>query len=241
MNLNNTREILQFVKPYLPPNPIIIEAGGCDGTDTVQLASFWPQGRLYTFEPVPELFQKIREKTSCFRNVILNPMALGDYEGQALFYLSEWPFVPGEVSGSSSLLPPKKHLIYDTYTTFPGRIEIEVTTFDAWALKEGIKKVDFLWLDMQGYEINMLQVSEIAKTAEAIWIEVEFDELYEGQYLYKDVQTWMNANGFRLVATDFDKTTLENNVKFATDFDETTLKNDFNVQAFGNALFVKNH
>ncbi|MBS0605190.1 MAG: FkbM family methyltransferase [Verrucomicrobia bacterium] len=72
-----------------------------------------------------------------------------------------------------------------------------------WANDEGVDHVDFLWLDMQGFELDMIKASELAKNARAIWMEVEFVEAYAGQYLFYDVLSWMEANGFQLAATNF--------------------------------------
>jgi hypothetical protein len=58
-----------------------------------------------------------------------------------------------------------------------------------------------------------------------VYTEVEFVEVYEGQYLYEDIKSWMNANGFRLAATDFDET------QIATEIEHH--------RYWANALFVK--
>jgi len=50
----------------------------------------------------------------------------------------------------------------------------------------------------------MLKISEIAKKARAIWLEMEFIEAYQGQYVFADIRQWMEANGFALTATNFD-------------------------------------
>jgi len=218
-------DVVEFVKSYLPLDPVVIEAGGCDGTDSVQLAQSWPAARVYTFEPVPELFQQICEKTAALSNVKVYPLALADSTGTTTLYLSEYYLWPGHVSGSSSLLHPKEHIIYDQTVKFSRSTEVPMITLDAWAEKEGISRADFLWLDMQGCELHMLKKSALAKTAKAIYIEVMFIEAYRGQYLYDDVKKWMFENGFRLAATDFEEELIQENL---------LTKNKY----FGNALFT---
>ena len=222
----NTAMVLSFVKPYLPKNPIIIEAGGRDGIDTIKMAKFWPQSVIYTFEPVPELYETITRNIKRFSRIKSYPIALSENNGIATFYLSEYWHDLGTVSGSSSLLPPKEHLIYDHSVIFPRSMKVETRRLDDWACENGISKIDFLWLDMQGYELNMLMTSELGRKAKAIYLEVSFVEAYRGQYLYEDVKKWMHSNGFFLAAVDFDENAIES---------ELIEKNRY----FGNAVFLR--
>ncbi len=218
----STQKVLQFIKPFLPDNPVIIEAGSYNGEDTLQLAQFWPEGKVFAFEPVPELMEQTKRKTCFYPNISCFQKALSDRNGIATFYLSEWG---GKVAGSSSLLPPKEHLNCDPSVSFPGVLKIETTTLDEWAKHQNVENIDFLWLDMQGYELNMLKESKLALNASVIYTEVEFLEAYEGQYLYEDITSWMHSNGFQLIATDFDETQIDQEMQ--------------NRRYWGNALFIK--
>jgi 2-O-methyltransferase len=213
------RQVLRFVREFLPKDPVIVEAGAYDGSDTSCLARLWPKGRIYSFEPVPEHFSKLQARTRRLKNVKIFPQALSDQNGRAVFYLSQYEWSPSQVSQSSSILPPKEHLVFHPHIHFSETIEVETITLDDWARQERVDHVDFFWLDMQGYELNVLQNSDLAKSAKAIWMEVEFSEAYEGQYLFEDIRKWMESNDFELVGSDFD-------VARPADY-------------YGNALFVK--
>jgi FkbM family methyltransferase len=204
---------MNYAKQYLPKDPIILECGAYDGHDTVSMAISWPKGIIHTFEPVPIMFDILKQNTGAFTNIHAYQLALGDFCGKSIFYISK---LNGETIGSSSLLPPKEHLRLNA-ARFDNAIEVDVLTLDTWAALNRIDHVDYLWLDMQGYELNMLKASKLAKRAKVIYIEVEFIQLYEDQYLYKDILEWMSKNNFELVAKDFDDSNLD----------------------FGNAVFVK--
>jgi 2-O-methyltransferase len=208
--------VWSFCKKYLPENPNVIECGACEGFDTVSMSQIWPNGKIYSFEPVPYLFSELKNRTKNSSNVHIYELALGDFCGKSAFYLSK--HLNGSIAGSSSLLPPKEHLTRNTAVTFDDIIEVDVITLDKWASDNNVDHIDFMWLDMQGYELNMLKVSNLAKNAKVIYLEVEFAELYAGQYLYKDVLEWMIANNFELAAVDCD----------------VNKKADF-----GNAIFIK--
>lgn len=197
-------EVLKIVAPYLPPNPIILEAGSYDGTDTLEILKFFPQATIYAFEPIPYLYNLLDQKAKNHTGKVYTyQQALSDSIGTAKMYVSEETYAPGIPSMSSSLLAPKEHLTYSA-TEFKKEITVETTTLDAWAQQYGVNHIDFMWLDMQGYELNALKASpNILKTVKAILTEVEFVEAYAGQHLFKDVKEFLESNGFTMIANNF--------------------------------------
>lgn len=193
-------EVLALVTPYLPEDPIIVEAGAYDGSDSIIISEWWPQGMVHSFEPIPELYKKLSHKTQQSKSIITYQLALGDFVGIGSMYVSEEPWNLGIPSQSSSLLEPKDHLYYAS-TLFTQKIDVVVKTLDIWAEEKNIDHVDFLWLDMQGYELNTLMASpKIMKTVKAILTEVEFVEAYKDQYLFEDVILWLESQGFVMIA-----------------------------------------
>lgn len=199
-NHETTLEVLTFVQKWLPEDPVIIEAGSYDGHDTIQMAKFWPKGKIFTFEPVPQLFSQTKQSAAGYSNIECYPLALADVSEKKCFYVSK---INGEIFASSSLLHPKEHLVYYPEILFPSTIEVEGVALDDWARWRGLTHIDFLWLDMQGFELFCLKNSQLAAQANAIYLEVEFIEAYAGQYLYEDICAWMSSQGFELVGADF--------------------------------------
>lgn len=199
-NIQGALGILDYIKPYLPEDPIILEAGAFDGHDSVRMANFWPKGQIHAFEPIPELYKKLTN-ISIFRPTIqFYPVALGDKFGTMPMYLSAYDTAPGVVSASSSLLPPKDHLIHAPEVLFNKVIDVPVTTIDLWAQQHGIDHVDFLWLDMQGYEqFAIMAAPKILSTVRVILTEVEFVEAYKGQYLFEDIKLFLEDHGFKFI------------------------------------------
>lgn len=196
---------LPMVTPYLPRNPIILEAGAFDGTESVYMASFWPTCTVYSFEPVPELYHLLKNKARSHKNIHTYELALSDQVGTAKFYISESADHPGVPFQSSSLREPKEHLKICPSILFKKETIVKTTTIDNWAKENNVDHIDFLWLDMQGSELNALMASpNIMKTVKAILTEVEFVEAYKGQFLCADVKKWLEKQGFEAVAIDFD-------------------------------------
>jgi FkbM family methyltransferase len=199
--LESNGDALKLIKPMLPDNPVIIEAGACDGSDTVRLAKTWPNGHIFAFEPVPELYKKVEAITKGFLNISTFPLALSDKEGSADFFISSKDIEPNKPSASSSLLAPGKHFEKCPDIHFKEKITVSTNTLDLWAQKNNIDHVDFIWLDTQGSELMILQnATSILKTVKYVLTEVEFVEAYKNQPLFEEVKKWMESQGFTLEA-----------------------------------------
>src|SRR5438445_6267236 len=68
-------ESLGVAAQYLPPNPVIVEAGAYDGKETCVMAAYWPQGYIHAFEPVKELFEKVVSRTHKLPNASVYNLA----------------------------------------------------------------------------------------------------------------------------------------------------------------------
>lgn len=182
-----------FIKQFLPKNPIILEAGTANGTDTLEMAQLWPEGIIYAFEPVPSLFEEMAERTQMCTNVIRFAYALSDKTGSAQFHVSGGIAPPF----SSSLLKPQGHLSAFPGITFTKSIEVQTISLDDWAEQEGIDHIDFLWLDMQGVEPHVLMASEkILQTVKVVYTEVNYSYVYAGCILYPEFKKFMQSQGF---------------------------------------------
>ncbi len=198
--------VLNFVRPLLPKNPTILEAGAYNGVDTARMAKMWPNSSIHAFEPVPQNYKLLRKKCRRLKNVHTYQIALSDIKGTANFNVSEFVKKPGIPSASGSLLKPQDHLKYDKNIVFPKSIIVATDTVDQWAKQNNITRIDFMWLDMQGHELAMLKSAiNILSTVKIIYAEVEFVEAYKDQPLYWEVKDWLNAQGFEVIALDFEE------------------------------------
>jgi len=212
-------KVFDHITPYLPANPIIIEAGAFTGQETITMATRWPHATIYAFEPVPAIFAQLEQNTAHLPNVHCYNIALSSSTGTAEFYVSEKPTKPGIPSQAGSLQKPKERLKHSPMQ-FPYVIEVPTITLDGWARQHNINHVDMLWLDMQGHELSVLQAApRILPTVSVIYTEVGFIEAYEGQPTYEVVKNWLESQGFTMIGKDF--------------VDQTAW-------FFGNALFVRN-
>jgi FkbM family methyltransferase len=182
----------------LGPSATVLEAGAHNGSDTVELAALFPAGHVHAFEPIETLRMELQRRTANLANVSTYPFALWRQTGMRPMHVSA-----GTSDGSSSLLRPKEHLEVHPSVLFETAVEVPTTTVDEWRQMYSVSRIDLLWLDLQGAELDVLAAApETLRTVRAIYTEVNFREMYEGAALYPHMVSWLGARGFRVYAED---------------------------------------
>ena len=114
---------------------VIFDVGARIDTDYFEM---WPQAEFHLFEPHPDFFKELEEKVGKRKNVYLNNYGLGNVEGEFAYQDGIQGFEKGEAD----------------FTSENKRLPIK--TLD-WYIKENdIKKIDFLKIDTEGYDYNVL-------------------------------------------------------------------------------------
>ncbi len=195
--LGRKNSIIETAFAYVNPTYSILEAGAHIGVDTLKLAKL-TTGKIYAFEPIPSLYQQLSLAIKDASNVDAFELALGNQSGEANFFVSS-----GESDASSSILQPIEHLKTNPKVKFDQQIIVKTSTLDDWAKTNNIQNVDFMWLDMQGYEYDMLSLSTVIfPTVRILFTEVSTIELYRGQMLYENFKQWLFDQGFKLIMED---------------------------------------
>ena len=67
-------------------------------------------------------------------------------------------------------------------------------------MPNNIPKIDMLWLDLQGFELQVLQQSQtVLANVSVIYTEVSLIENYEKGALYGELVAWLDKRGFAVV------------------------------------------
>jgi FkbM family methyltransferase len=126
------------------------------------------------------------------------PIALSDSVGEKELYVTKAPMC-------SSLYPPdEKYLArfvgLPELVNLDFSLSIETTTLDVFFQEENIEEIDFLQIDVQGADLDVLRGAKnlLNKTVLTIQIEVEFSPLYIGQPLFADVDGFLRNHRFSL-------------------------------------------
>ena len=118
MGKYDKNNIHDWVVKKLPKNPVIIEAGVYDGSDTAWFATKFPEGQIYGFEPLDEPFNMAYNRLNHFPNVTLSKYALGPKTGNGIMHECDWK------SGSSSLRKPTGTLTFHPSIKWIGETQV---------------------------------------------------------------------------------------------------------------------
>jgi FkbM family methyltransferase len=175
------------IAPYLPADPVILEAGACDGTDTARFAGQWPGAVIHAFEPLPALYAETQSRTAHLPGVRLYPLALAGQAGRVTMHVHDPG--PGGNRGTSSLLPHPSPQAWET--------EVQAVTIAGWAAAEQVDRIDLMWLDLEGMELDALKAAgPVLGTVTAVCMEVSREAYRPDSPLYGEVIAWMREQGF---------------------------------------------
>ncbi len=187
----------------LPGTQNVVEAGAFTGKDTLALAQRFPQATIHAFEPIREIYTELQKNTQNFPTIKTYSLALSNTNGSATFYRAQNPKRPDAICQAGSLLAPCERLAHSPIT-YPHTSMVPTITLDSWAADQGITAVDFLWLDLQGHELAVLQASPILmQTVKAVYLEINFIPAYQNQPTAEHIHEWFISQGFSLEGTDY--------------------------------------
>lgn len=174
----------------------VIDVGANCGQFAQKISEIFPQAEIWSFEPLPEPFQKLSEwaKTQNGRVKCFN-VALGDSEGEVEMHLHT------EHSPSSSLLQAtdRCHALYPQ-TRAERNVKVRLTTLDQMLSAEidRMPRDILLKLDVQGYEDRVLRGAyKVLSEVRACILEVCLDPLYVGQADFFTLSSMLHEAGLR--------------------------------------------
>jgi len=154
-----------------------------------------PLARVAGFEPDEVECDRLNARAA--EGERFYPVALGRTPGRADLYVTAEP-------GCSSLYPPSK-AVTDRYPHTRQRLllqkvsSVEVSTLDEWVSKTSTERIDFMKIDTQGSELDILiGAGAVLDDCLGVEVEVEFSPLYDGQPVFSDVDEHLRSRGFHL-------------------------------------------
>lgn len=148
------------------------------------------RGRVFGFEPDKKACEQLNRKYGNPHRFF--PFFVGD-GGPATFHETNWAPTGSLYEPNSRLLEKFQNLA--ELVTAIGTHAVTTTRLDDIA---EIGDVDFIKIDVQGSELVVSQnAARSLGSALLIQTEIEFVELYKGQPMFADVDTFLRANGFQ--------------------------------------------
>ncbi len=144
----NSNGEYKYLRKSISEGMIIFDVGANIGDYSEKILSINPKVTIYCFEPVQTTFQKLSSRLSHYSNVKLNNVALGETNKE------EYIFVYGNEAGSNSLYYHKAHAVVSDNIQ---KEKIQIKKLDDIIKEQQISKIDFLKIDVEGNEINVLK------------------------------------------------------------------------------------
>jgi len=200
------KQALQYLQKSLAAFPdslpvVVIDVGARNGpTETRSIDAL---AATYCFEPNPAEFAKlagIGVSKGGPGSLQVYPTAVTAQGGETTLNIVRRP------GGSSTLIPNRavlEHFAADNWSQISEiveRVAVPAVRMAEFMQQAGLSHIDFLKLDTQGNELDILQsLDGFIDTVSVVKVEVEFLQLYEGQPLYHHVAAFMHKHGFELI------------------------------------------
>jgi FkbM family methyltransferase len=183
------------LRRYLEQHEIktVLDVGANDGGYATELLQSGWRGKILSFEPLPEVQQRLEEKASRHEHwSIAPPAALSDRTGKATFHET------GNSYSSSLLQPTDSHLGAAPDSGVIRSIEVDTIRLDDF-LETIAPDRFFLKLDVQGAEALVLAgaTEALRRSVMGVQMELSLVELYQDQRPSKELEAMLHDLGFR--------------------------------------------
>lgn len=206
MEIGIESDLYRFLKK--DESLVIFDIGCCEGEDSIRYYSLFKNSKIYAFEPLEKNYEKALAnfKNYNLESVSISQEALSSSVGETKFYVSsghpdylentnEWDYG----NKSSSLLPPAREN-QPGWMSFHEEENIKTNTIDNFCRENGIEKIDFIHMDVQGAELLVLEgASNMLQNISLIWLEVGMVEFYQKQPMKDNMINFLQENNFTIV------------------------------------------
>lgn len=169
----------------------VIDIGANTGQFAITMTYLLPEVMIYSFEPIPECFQELKQRMKFFINFKAFNIGIGEANTESEFEYNSF-------SPSSSFLRINdihKNIYPNTCET--KNITLKLTTLDNVAEEIKVAESLMIKIDVQGYEEKVLIGGEkTIKRAKLVIVETSFERLYEHQPLFHEIYTTLVNWGF---------------------------------------------
>lgn len=168
---------------------VVLDIGTNIGEVILNIAKKNTNGKIYGFEPVDYNYEKLITNISLnnFANIIVSKLALSDKK-ETLFYKEK----KGHSGGISMNKEAKMDNSYKT---------IESVTLDEFVKEKRLDKIDFIKVDIEGFEMNFLQGAKetIKQFKPKLFFEIDEKKLIQQKTSPEEVVEEIRSLGYKII------------------------------------------
>lgn len=155
-------------------NPLIFDIGAHLGESIEFFTNIYPECRITSFEPNPEIFKKLVKKG--YKNVNFVKEGLSNKIGSAKYYKQTM----SHLGGLKKINQESEDSLGYAKQALNKEIQIQINTLDNYCKTHKIDAIDILKIDVQGLEVEVLQgASNILRSTKVITLELSLYDFYE--------------------------------------------------------------
>jgi len=149
--ISGEKWLINSIVKKLGNDLVIFDVGANVGTYTKEIISAGVNANvIYSFEPHPVTYGVLKSNLAPFRQVITVNQALSNENAKMKLFDRADEEGSSHASLSSEVFS-EVHYVGTTSAT------VDVVTLDGFCAQKGIETIDFLKIDVEGYEINVLR------------------------------------------------------------------------------------
>ena len=199
----NLRDYMwKYIGTFFADTPLIIQAGSHKGEVCIDIFSkYYSEAEIHTFEPCHDSYITCKnniENSSVKQNIKLYNFGLSNTPGNAVLNIS--------TSSNTNSIYNINNIYSVTHPHTNKKETIKLITLDYFykdILKENGRPIDLLYLNTEGHELEILRGSlEILGNTKVVFLEVNFIEIWKDSPVFKDIDIFMQNNGFFLSLHD---------------------------------------
>lgn len=163
-----------IIDHLIKPGNIVFDVGANIGMWSKKILSSIPNIKVYSFEPVGELFEILKNNLSNYTGINIHNIAISDKQSIRNFYYYNKSL---ETSGLSSFY--RRPLPEYLNEMEPVELEIKTETLDSFCEEFDIARIDYLKIDTEGGELDVLKGAESLLQKKLV-VAIQFE--YGGTY-----------------------------------------------------------
>lgn len=166
---------------------LIFDVGANVGQSAIRFLQEFTDARIVCFEPVTSTFEQLKANTHLHSRIIVENMALG---------------LPGETVALMETVPlSTENRILTTPSPLSDAHIVKVTWGDKYCLDNGINSIDYLKIDTEGYDFNVVRgFASMLAAARITLIELELgmNKANTKHIFYAEVVGFLGALGYEV-------------------------------------------
>ena len=177
---------------------VVLDVGANIGQSMKEFVKLFPNATIYCFEPCASAFEELSSCAVNHENVKLRQLALASETGKKNIHCFA-------LSAANSLLESTDtadRYVSGDLMSGSGEETVKLERLDNFLNDERIDSVDFLKIDTQGYDLEVLNgAGDFLDPAKIKFIDTEviFAPLYKNQCAFSDILRLLDSKGFHFM------------------------------------------